>query len=294
MILFQLINVMIKNLPFVSILMCSYNGAANISSQIDSILLQNYPNWNLYIHDDGSSDETISIIERYVSQYSNIFLVLDGVKGRGAKDSFIWLMEQIDSDYYMFCDQDDFWLNNKIELTIEYLLKNEAIYGKNIPIVVHSDLFVVDENLNMINESFWRYSKLSPKLLSNYANLQILNCVTGCAMGFNRAAKECSLPINNLAPMHDWWVALSTLKNNGIIDDINTCTIKYRQHSNNVVGARNISFNYFVYKIRTLIDVINENEKHLNFLKSFSGMSHLSYYLKKVLLSIKRLYYVTK
>ena len=276
----------------VSILLCTYNGEHALKEQIESILSQTYKEWNLYVHDDGSTDSTLDIINHYIKIYSNIYLIEDSIKGRGARDSFMWLLEHIESDYYMFCDQDDIWLDNKIELTINKLKELED-NDKIIPVIVHSDLIVVDSYLNLISGSFWKYSKISPNLLTNMRNLQILNCVTGCAMGFNKAAKLCSLPMNELAPMHDWWIALSTLKANGIIEIIAMPTIKYRQHSKNVVGARNIGMKYVFNKMRTVISVINENEKHYRFLKSFSGMNRFRYYLTKLILSVKRFYYVS-
>lgn len=277
----------------VSILLCTYNGDHALKEQIESILSQTYKEWDLYVHDDGSTDSTLEIINFYNKTNSNIHLIEDSVKGRGARNSFIWLLEHIDSDYYMFCDQDDIWLDNKIELTINKIKELEDD-DKIIPVIVHSDLIVVDSILNLISGSFWEYSKISPKLLTNMRNLQILNCVTGCAMGFNKAAKLCSLPMNELAPMHDWWIALSTLKANGIIDTLDMATIKYRQHSKNVVGARSIGMQYVFNKIRTIISVIGENEKHYRFLKSFSGISRFTFYMTKLVLSVKRFYYASK
>ena len=108
----------------ISILLSTYNGEKYLSEQLDSILQQSYQNFIIYIRDDGSNDNTLNIIMYYVHNFpSKIKLVDDKVKHRGAKLSFIWLMSHIESDYYMFCDQDDVWLPNKIELSIDKLSK---------------------------------------------------------------------------------------------------------------------------------------------------------------------------
>lgn len=268
----------------VVILLSTYNSSRFLKEQLDSIINQTYSNWVLIIRDDGSRDETIKIINEYKNIDSRINLYRDNLKGLGAAKSFMLLLENTDSDFYMFCDHDDFWMPTKIEKSLNLILKQDD----NLPLVVHTDLFVVDENLDLISDSFWKTVGLKPKLICNKEMIQVFNCVTGCTMLFNKKAKECSLPYNEKAPMHDWWIAIQTLKNNGKVIQINEPLIKYRQHGNNEVGAKEVNFNYFIKKIKKIRTVINDNLIKIRFLKEINGIGIYKYLFYKVYYNILR------
>jgi rhamnosyltransferase len=108
----------------IAILLSTYNGENYISEQINSIINQTNSNWTLYIRDDGSSDGTLDIITRFVTDYENIVL-LDSSINIGTLESFIWLMQNVNSSYYMFCDQDDIWLPNKIDISFSELFSGK-------------------------------------------------------------------------------------------------------------------------------------------------------------------------
>ena len=135
----------------IDILMATYNGGKYISEQINSILNQTYKEWTLYIRDDGSKDNTVDIIDDYCKKYpGKIIRIKDDKLGLGAKLNFSELMKYSKSNYCMFADQDDVWLNTKIEDTMNKMIEAENIHGKETPILVHTDLKVVDGNLNII------------------------------------------------------------------------------------------------------------------------------------------------
>jgi hypothetical protein len=113
----------------------------------------------------------------------------------------------------------------------------------NKPIVVHTDLQVVDENLQPIAPSFWQYGGICPDILdTNIHYIAICNSVTGCAMLMNNAARECALPFSTNAFMHDAWIGLRVLATGGAVVPINRTTIYYRQHIDNVCGAQHYRF----------------------------------------------------
>ena len=134
----------------------------------------------------------------------------------------------------MFCDQDDVWLEQKIEKTLAVMQAAED--GDATPVLVHSDLKVVDQKLNVISPSFFEFQKLIqddiilPKLL-------VQNYVTGCTVMINRAlAQKCGqIPDNSI--MHDWWLALTAILFGKLVC-MSEVTMLYRQHSNNQVGAK--------------------------------------------------------
>lgn len=221
----------------VHILMSTYNGARYLAQQIDSILAQTYTEWRLYIRDDGSSDNTLRIAKDYANKDKRITIMEDS-DNLGACRSFERLLQVCDeATYYAFADQDDVWKPNKIALCVEAMYQAEQTHP-NCPIVVHTDLQVVDENLSEIASSFWQYSNIRPDIVDvNPRYLAIGNSVTGCAMLFNHAARIASIPFPKTAYMHDAWVALITAAQGGKVIPLFITPIAYRQHSHNVLGA---------------------------------------------------------
>ncbi|HUT44054.1 MAG TPA: glycosyltransferase family 2 protein [Desulfobacterales bacterium] len=231
----------------ISICMSAYNGAKYISPQIDSILSQTYQQWRLFVRDDGSSDNTLVIINEYVSKYPEKIRLVDDNLGRlGPSLNFGKLLEFADSEYIMFCDQDDVWLPNKIELTLNAMEIAEKLYPQK-PILVHTDLRVVDNELNMISDSLWDYQLLFPDIANNPARIMAHNVVTGCTVMINKPAKAISTPIPREALMYDWWIAIKASKAGKIVH-VSTPTVLYRQHSDNECGAKCARYvNIFIF-----------------------------------------------
>ncbi len=261
----------------VEILMATYNGSRYLSQQLDSIIGQSYKDWHLTISDDGSNDDTNKIIDSYVDRYPEyISRVCSDTCFHNARDHFFWLMKQCDSEYIMLSDQDDVWLPNKIEISVDELLKKEKQVGNNLPILVFADEKVVDENLNIISESLMKYQNLNPRQVS-YKSLLFSNCVTGSAIIFNKALlKEIKKDINtNNIIMHDWWLGIVASKV-GKICYIDKQLSLYRQHKNNLVGAKDVeSINYFLSKINSLNSVkntiIDKKRQALEFKKDYGN-----------------------
>jgi len=157
----------------------------------------------------------------------------------GAMKSFEKLLREAEGyDYYAFADQDDVWKPEKMEVLIGAMVQAEKEFGKQTPIVVHCDMEVVDANLERIAASFWKYAGLNPALLDdNLQFLTISNCVTGCAMLLNAAARQVSLPFGKQAYMHDQWIAQSALRAGGKVLPVGQALVLYRQHSDNTLGA---------------------------------------------------------
>ncbi|MDD5064775.1 MAG: glycosyltransferase family 2 protein [Phycisphaerae bacterium] len=221
----------------IDILLATYNGEKYLTQQIDSIVAQTYKDWQLLIRDDLSTDNTVNIIKNYTRRCPDKIRLIEDSKGHlGLVRNFEALLESSQSEFIMFCDQDDIWLPNKIELTLNAM---EAA-GKtqpNTPLLIHTDLKVVDETLTPIAESFWKLHRISPENDCQLKKIIYRNIVTGCTVMINKKAKEISMPFSPEARIHDWWIALNVVKNGKIIH-VTTTTVLYRQHTANIIGAK--------------------------------------------------------
>lgn len=226
----------------INILMSTYNGERFLAEQIDSIRRQTVTDWNLLIRDDGSSDATPDIIQRYVEMDSRIhFINAESNNNLGVIKSFFKLVKYSKADYYFFSDQDDVWLPDKLELTLAEANK----FNNNLPLMVYTDLKVVNQNLEVINESMIRSQ-------SNHANTQFIqelteNTVTGGTALINHALAERWTVTDNLL-MHDWYLALLATAFGKLVY-IDQATELYRQHGNNVLGARTVDKRFKIFRL---------------------------------------------
>ncbi|CYW91627.1 glycosyltransferase family 2 protein [Streptococcus suis] len=218
----------------VNILMSTYNGQQFLAEQIRSIQEQTYTDWTLFIRDDGSSDNTKEILKDFERQDSRVHLIdSDKSDNLGVIKSFHKLVNHDRADYYFFSDQDDVWLPNKLELSL-----NEAQnYPANLPLMVYMDLKVVNQDLEIMTESM-------VKSQSHHANTELVqelteNTVTGGVAMINHTLAEMWQETDGIL-MHDWYLALlaSAFGNLVFIDQPGEL---YRQHSDNVLGARTLS-----------------------------------------------------
>lgn len=272
----------------VAILLATYNGEKFIEKQLDSLLGQSFQQFKIYIHDDGSNDKTLEIIRSYESQFPGKFVIFEEEsKHLGAAFSFMWLLNRVEAPYYMFCDQDDIWFPQKIELTLKKMKEIEYHYPM-LPIVIHTDLQVVDDKLNIIYRSMWDSMKLIPELLQKFNYLAVCNCCTGCTMLINHKLKSYVFPIPSNIPMHDFWIALMGAKY-GIVENLSQTTILYRQHECNTIGVQHITKYYYLNKIVHLFNTVRQQIKIAKFCSSIGYSTWLKFYWYKMLYFFKRL-----
>lgn len=228
----------------VAILLASYNGGEYLDEQLKSIANQSFSNFTLYISDDGSTDSTLLIIEKFISDNKNIPVFFIKGPGVGFAQNFMWLLQEAEAmfDYYAFCDQDDIWAHDKLEValrTLETKGCNEwapAMYGGRTELVDESGGFI-------------GYSPLFKKKPS-FSNALVQNVSGGNTMVINKKSRDLLLTVHDhsLVVSHDWLAYLFVTSVGGIaIYDPNP-RLKYRQHGGNLVGS-NMGWKARIYRL---------------------------------------------
>ena len=230
------------NMEKVLVLLGTYNGAAFLPEQLQSIQQQSFQDWQLLVRDDGSEDDSQNILEAFAREDNRIEILQDR-KGRlGVAGNFGELMlAALDSkaEVVCFADQDDVWLPFKMAAQLTLLQESHTTYGSDTPILVYSDLHVVNHDLKTLYGSLMGYQGIRHQADSPLNYLIAQNFVTGCASTINRALLEIAVPMPTDALMHDWWIALCAAVW-GRIEYLDRPTLLYRQHSRNQVGAKRI------------------------------------------------------
>lgn len=233
----------------VQIIMASYNGQKYIREQIESILASTYKHWFLTIYDDGSTDDTITILDEYEQKYPDKIQVIKNEKNKGVVENFLQGIQNSKLPYIMFCDQDDVWLPDKIKLTLTTMLQEEK-KRKNKPLTVFTDAKVVDKNLNTIHESFFRSNQLDATKV-DLAHMLMENKLIGCTVMINEGVKNLITTLPKKGRYHDWWIGLISATFGDIVF-LPKQTLLYRQHGNNVVGNQSY-VEYIMKRFRTLL-----------------------------------------
>lgn len=228
------------------ILLATCNSEKFLKEQLDSILSQDFQDFQILLRDADSTDTTLDIIKNYVEQYPEK-IVFTGQGKDDACRNFSNLLALSDADVIMFSDHDDVWMPDKISRTLNKYIQAEKEYGKECPILVFTDAAVTDENLNILNNSMFSYQNLMPENI-NFIRLTIQNTASGNTMLINRKLKELALPIPDDAVMHDHYLMLTAAAMGKIIL-LNEPTLLYRQHDKNIFGAANYGISYFFRKI---------------------------------------------
>lgn len=230
----------------ITILLATYNGEQYLAEQLESILAQTEQNWRLVIQDDCSADGTVAVARQYANAHSDrIEVIQRAVRSGSAKNNFFSMLQYVGTEYWMTCDQDDIWLPNKIEVTLEMMRRLEEHHA-DVPLLVHSDLMVIDQKRNTLAKSFYAYQKLDAKR-DSFANLLSQNIVTGCTALMNRALLDKIHSLPAVALMHDWWFALVAAAF-GKIAFVEHATVLYRQHGRNSVGAKDAGSFIYLFK----------------------------------------------
>lgn len=221
----------------VNVILSTYNGEKYLEELLQSLIAQTYRNIDVWIRDDGSTDQTVEIIERYCAQ------TIDGIRFHHIVDdmgnirplkSFLQVLDaSVDADYYAFCDQDDIWHPDKVQRAVDILEQQPVdrcfLYAAGYDIC--------DSELNKIGTSI-----KPPSLDEMSVGKAFYTYGGGLGMGFtlvfNRALKDYAFRpgCTNIYGHDVWlWAVISGLGTGYYFDDCNTAS--YRRHSGTVSSA---------------------------------------------------------
>ena len=286
-----------------AVLLATYNAKAHLAELLDSLMNQTYEDFEIHYHDDGSTDGTLEIMEKYNADYPGKFFRIEGEPTGGAKQNFMYMLSKVEADYYFFCDDDDVWKEDKIKK--ELTLFDEA----DIPEAVFCDLQIVDNNLNEISPTFFAYVDRNPAR-TKLSQLLIENMAPGCSMAINRKLRDLAIKQKELSqiPMHDHFI-MALAAATGEIRYMDEPLVLYRQTGENEVGAvhvgilgkvkRNLTdifsgrvkkekkaFHMQGYNLAEAIAEIIDNQESKSFLEAFletkevSKFSRIRFYKK--------------
>ncbi len=229
----------------VTILLCTFNGERFLAQQLASLERQTFKNWKLIASDDGSSDQTKSVLDAFRKSFApGKVKIIDGPR-RGAPANFLFLAcgKNLASDYYAFCDQDDIWEADKLTRAIGVLEQADLA----VPALYGSRTSLIDETGKTTG-----FSPLFPKT-PTFRSALVQSIAGGNTMVFNQKAREllalCGADIN--IPSHDWWLYQLTSACGGRVHYDAYPSVRYRQHSQNVIGS-NMGFAARLRRLRML------------------------------------------
>jgi glycosyltransferase involved in cell wall biosynthesis len=215
----------------VAILLCTFNGSRFLPAQLSSLARQRFGDWRLFVSDDGSTDETLSVISKYQRETKGVYVAVRDGPRRGLVKNFLALAcdLSISADYFAFSDQDDIWEPDKLSRAVHWL---QSIPNRT-PALYCSRVRLIDEND--------RDCGLSPlfSLKPSFRNALVQSIAGGNTMVFNNAARlllaHCGSDVD--VPLHDWWTYLLVTGAGGAVHFDPLPSIRYRSHSENVIGS---------------------------------------------------------
>ncbi len=217
----------------ISVCIASYNGESYIKAQLESILIQLSQHDEIIISDDGSTDSTLNVIK---SIKDDRIRIVHNTQHHGILQNVENSLRFATRDVIFLSDQDDIWLNEKVNKMAEQLVTYDLVI---------SDCKVTDTHLTIKNDSFFKLRKSGSGLVKNI----VKNNYVGCCMAFNRNVLKAALPFPANIPMHDSWIGL-VAELVGKVKFLDEPLILYRRHASNASATAEVSKSPLLTKIR--------------------------------------------
>lgn len=231
------------------ILLAVRNGEAYLPALLESVLTQSESDIRLLCRDDGSADASRAVLSAAAAEDGRI-AVIGGAPAGSAAGNFFALLRESRAEYAAFCDQDDVWHHDKLEKSLRAMHEAEERFGRDTPILVHTDLRVTDAAGHVTAESMMALQNLCPER-DSLARLLCQSLVTGCTVLINAPLRRlCLSALPERCLMHDWWLSLLAAAFGHIVY-LDEAAIDYRQHGDNAVGVKKVhSAEYVLNRLR--------------------------------------------
>ena len=251
--------------PLVAILLCTYNGARFLAEQLDSLEAQTHQNWVVIASDDGSTDQTLAILQQYCANWPSGKLTIRIGPQKGFSQNFLSLAcdPEIKADYYAFCDQDDVWLPEKLEIAVGNIVAEQEYRGTKWPYLYCGRTAYISSDKKPLG--FSPLFGFPP----SFRNALIQSIAGGNTMVLNQKVKDMLERVGLVdVPAHDWWVYQLTSAADGVVYYDKVPKILYRQHSEALIGGNSTIFARFK-RLKMLLEGgfnhwINQNVIALN------------------------------
>lgn len=226
----------------ISVALAAYKGEQYISEQIDSILSQLGENDELIVSDDYPEGKTREIVAEYQTRDKRVRYI-EG-EGKGVVRNFENALKACSGDVIFLSDQDDVWMDNKVELVMKE-------FSNGADLVLH-DASVTDSALDITEPSYFAVHGSNASFFGNMAR----NSFVGCCMAFTKQVMHESLPFPEALPMHDWWIALVALKKKRNVVLLAEPLIKWRRHSETVTGRKTTFRQKIEWRLKILLSLV--------------------------------------
>lgn len=223
----------------ITVVMATYNGERYIREQLDSIIKQTQKPQRIIVVDDCSNDKTVSIIHDVLKNSEVSYEVIEHKKNQGVAQSFMDGIALADTEYIFLADQDDYWFPVKIKNMMEVICEEDDFS------MVVCNAYITDDKLVETGKTMFEYIELPLEfdkdkcVLSSDEALELLlkrNYATGMCMLIRKSRLMDVFPFPDVM-VYDSWLAWK-LALSGTVVFIQTPYVLYRQHSENVVGAK--------------------------------------------------------
>ncbi len=224
--------------PAVAVVMCTYNGSRHLDEQLETLVAQTWP-ITLYAFDDASTDDTVAKLRSYSKRLNITSFVNDQNLGFVANfEAGIAKVLDEGHQYIALCDQDDLWEPARIAAGMQRILSIEATSEPDLPVLVHSDLMMIDANNQSVHQSFFDYRQYAITNSNSLPTVLGQNGVMGNTVLMNRALATIALPFPPKLHVHDYWLAV-LIELFGRREQLNKPLVSYRIHNNNASNSSN-------------------------------------------------------
>ena len=239
-----------RKYPTIAILMATYEDEYFILDQLDSLMMQTYMHFKLYVSDDSFSKKTYQIIAQYQKKYPEKIFYQPGPKENYA-NNFLALVNQkkIQADIFLFCDQDDFWLPKKLDCIVNRFKQ----HSNNKPILYSSSKVIIDDDKRCMGIT--NHEMVSPSLENSFFE----NIVGGNTMAFNSSFRNILTQYKTKGiqiPSHDWWCYIVAMIHDAKVILDHRPLLFYRQHHDSLIGVGN---NIFMRLYKTIAKLAAKN-----------------------------------